>query len=161
MIRVPIANEQTTLPVDEDRLARAARMILEEASIREAEVSVAVVDDRAMHAMNRRYLDHDYPTDVLSFLLEQSPEGLFGQVVVNADMARAEAERFGWPAADELLLYVIHGTLHLVGRDDAAEAERAEMRVRESAWLARFGLEPHWSETPKSNSTERGGTRDP
>ena len=48
-------------------------------------------------------------------------------------------------------LYVIHGTLHLVGGDDAAEADRGEMRRREGAWLARFGLEPHWSETRESN----------
>jgi probable rRNA maturation factor len=161
MIRVPIANQQTTLPIDEDRLARAARMILEEASIGEAEVSIAVVDDPAMHAMNRRYLDHDCPTDVLSFLLEQSADGFFGQVIVNADVARTEAERFGWPAADELLLYVIHGVLHLVGHNDAGEEELAEMRAREGEWLARFGLEPHWSEAPESNHSERGGKRDP
>lgn len=146
MIRVPIANEQSTLPVDEARLQEAVRMVLREASIREAEVSVAVVDDSAMQAMNRRYLDHDWPTDVLSFVLEQSNDRLEGQIVVSADTATTASARFGWTAENELLLYVVHGALHLVGCDDATPEQRAEMRLREKACLAHFGLAPRWDE---------------
>lgn len=146
MIRVPIANEQTTLSIDERRIQRAVRMVLKEASIGAAEVSVAVVDDPTMRELNRRYLNHDYATDVLSFVLEQTPERLEGQVIVSADTAQSRAAQFGWPADDELLLYVIHGALHLVGGEDATADQRAEMRFKERACLARFGLEPPWTE---------------
>jgi probable rRNA maturation factor len=157
MIRVPIANEQTTLPIDEPRIQRAVRMVLEEASIGAAEVSVAVVDDPTMRELNRRYLNHDYATDVLSFILEQTPERLEGQIIVSADTARAEAARFGWPAGDELLLYVIHGSLHLVGGEDGTADQRAEMRARERASLARFGLEPPWTEAAETDTSASEG----
>ncbi len=121
-------------------------MILDEASIGEAEISVAVVDDPTIHQLNRQYLSHDDPTDVLSFVLERSAERLEGEVVVSADTACRTAPRFAWSAADELLLYVIHGTLHLVGHDDRTPDDRAAMRARERACLGRFGLEPRYEE---------------
>lgn len=157
MIRVPIANEQTALPIDEARLRQAVRMILEEASIGDAEVSLAVVDDPTIHALNRRYLDHDHATDVLSFVLERSEAFLEGQIIVSADTARSEAARFGWSPAEELLLYVIHGALHLVGYDDHAHDDREAMRAKERTCLAHFGLEPHWNEASEADTTAFGG----
>ena len=56
------------------------------------------------------------------------------------------AVRWGWAAEDELLLYLIHGMLHLVGVDDATPKQREEMRRREAECLAAFGLKPHWEE---------------
>ena len=69
------------------------------------ELSVAVVDDPTIHELNRQFLDHDYPTDVLSFLLERDGDALEGEVVVSAD-TRGPRRSNGWPADDELLLYV-------------------------------------------------------
>jgi probable rRNA maturation factor len=77
---------------------------------------------------------------VLSFLLEQGPEGLEGEVIASAETAARESPRYKWPAEDELLLYLIHGTLHLVGYNDATPKERAVMRAREREVLRRFGV---------------------
>ena len=140
MRTIHVADQQGKLPIDEARLKRAVRMVLEEASIPEARISVAVVDDPTIRGLNRQYLSHDEATDVLSFELERSERLLEAEVVVSADTAQRAASRFGWSAADELLLYVIHGMLHLVGYDDRTPEERAEMRVRERACLARLGL---------------------
>jgi len=59
---------------------------------------------------------------------------------VSADYAAREAPTFGWSTDDELLLYTIHGALHLVGYDDLEPALKAEMHEQETAYLARFGL---------------------
>ena len=139
---IDVANRQETLAVDEERIVRAVEMILTDASIQRAEVSVAIVDDPTIHELNRHYLDHDYPTDVLSFVLSSENGELEGEVVVGAETARAAAPEFGLTQNDELLLYVIHGTLHLVGYDDATDDDRAEMRRRERQCLQRFGIEP-------------------
>jgi len=144
MIVIHVTNRQTAIPVDESRLREAVRMILDEASIGDAEISVAVVDDPTIHELNRRYLSHDDPTDVLSFVLERSADRLEGEVVVSADTASRTAPRFAWSGADELLLYVIHGTLHLVGLDDRTPHDRAAMQARERTCLRRFGLEPRY-----------------
>lgn len=149
LITVEINNQQTTLPVDEARICRAVEMILADARIQEAEISVAVVDDPTIHELNRQYLNHDYPTDVLSFVLDRSKKRLEGEVIVSADTALATAPEYGWPGVDELLLYVIHGTLHLVGGLDATPEQRAEMRGRERTYLARFGLQPRDDDSGK------------
>jgi probable rRNA maturation factor len=144
VITVEVANRQTTLSVDEGRLVRAVEMILEEAGIAEGQVSIAVVDDATIHRLNRDYLEHDYATDVLSFELERAGQRLEAEVVVSADTANETASRFGWSAADELLLYVIHGTLHLVGSNDQTREDRDRMQARERVYLGRFGLEPRY-----------------
>jgi probable rRNA maturation factor len=145
VIAIHVTNEQT-LPVDQTPLRRAVRMILHDASIPEAAVSVAIVDDPTIHQLNRRYLHHDDATDVLSFLLQREEDRLEGEVVVSAETAQRVAPQFGWSPADELLLYVIHGTLHLVGYDDQTPGQRAAMREEERAYLARFGLQPRYDE---------------
>lgn len=143
-IEVEVANEQDLLPIDEARLADAAQRVLSGEGVSNATISLAVVGDKAMHELNRRYLGHDYPTDVLSFVLEQSAERLEGEVIVSADTAIATAVRYGWSPIEELLLYVIHGCLHLSGYDDQTDDARTAMRQRERIYLAELGIEaPH------------------
>jgi probable rRNA maturation factor len=138
---IEISNCQQALKFDVRRLERAVEAVLADARIDEAEVSIAVVDDAAIHALNRKYLAHDDATDVLSFVLERDARRLDAEVIVSSETAIRSAERVGWSAEDELLLYVIHGTLHLVGYDDGTPAERDVMRRQEAHYLAGFGLE--------------------
>jgi len=140
VLKIEIIDEAGEVPLDQRRLKDAVRAILQEASVTEAQVSIAVVDDPTIRRLHHKYLGVDEPTDVMSFLLERGESSLEGEVIVSAETARAAAARFGWPAGDELLLYVIHGALHLVGCDDVTDEQRHEMRRREQAHLGRFGL---------------------
>ena len=141
-LTIEIADEQTAHAFDKARLTKAVRCVLQGAGIRSAEISIAIVDDAQMHSLNRQYLGHDYPTDVLSFVLEHDAAAgsLDGEIIASADYAAREATRYGWTTDDELLLYVIHGCLHLVGHDDQTPAGQAAMRAAEAKHLAEFGL---------------------
>ncbi len=141
MISVDIANQQTLVPVDEARLKNAVRCILADAPLQSARISLAVVDDATIRRLHREFLDEDSPTDVMSFALEQSETSLEGEVVVSAETAARTAPDYGWAAEDELLLYAIHGTLHLAGFDDTTDQCRADMRQQEQLVLSRFGVE--------------------
>jgi probable rRNA maturation factor len=141
MLSIEVSNRQTAFDPDAERLQQAAEAVLRDAGIADAQLSIAVVDDSTIHALNRQYLGHDEPTDVLSFLLERDGEHLEGEVIVSADTALRAAKEFGWGVHDELLLYVIHGTLHLIGYDDQSDDERAAMRAAECRYLSRFGLD--------------------
>jgi probable rRNA maturation factor len=145
---IEIADEQTAHQFDAARLTAAVDAVLNDAGIRQAEISLAIVSGDSMHELNRRYLGHDYPTDVLSFLLEhdEAAASLSGQIIVSADYAAAEAARYGWATDDELLLYAIHGCLHLVGYDDSTVEGQRAMRAAESHHLRRFGLEHRYEE---------------
>ena len=144
MLVIEIANEHE-VPFNATRLKKAVRAILKDAAIGDGEISIAVVSDAEMHLLNRKYLEHDYPTDVLSFVLEERAGYLEGEVIVSSEYAAQEAERFGWSMDDELLLYVIHGTLHLVGEDDLTPDAKQQMRQREQHYLAKFDLTPRYA----------------
>lgn len=142
MIEITITNEQSALRIDRRRLAAGVRAALKGKGLGEARISLAVVDDARIHALNRQFLAHDWPTDVLSFVLEESDGHLEGEIVVSAERAVAESGRYGWGPDEELLLYVVHGALHLAGHGDAGPGERRAMRRREKECLARLGVEP-------------------
>jgi len=148
-LTIEIADEQQAHQIDKARLKQGVRQVLQDAGIESAEISIAIVDDARMHELNRKYLAHDYPTDVLSFLLTYDPEqrALEGEIIVSVDYAAREAVRYGWTADDELVLYVIHGCLHLVGHDDATDEGQRAMRAAEKECLARFGV-AHRYEAP-------------
>ena len=138
MLEIELANRQTRHSGDADRLLAAARMVLQEEGISRATLSIAVVSDRAIRPLNRRYLQHDYATDVLSFLLDSGPGWVEGEIVVSADTAAMQAPQYDSSAQDELLLYVIHGALHLVGYDDATPTARKRMLARQRRYLRRM-----------------------
>ena len=109
-----------------------------------ASVNVCFVDDEEIRGLNRDYLGHDYITDVVTFPMRSERDGaeedpldgeLLGEVVVSVDTARRYSEERGTAFPRELSLYAIHGTLHLLGYDDAAPADRRKMRRAERRYL--------------------------
>ena len=140
MFVVEISNRQKLFDLDLKQIESLAVRILQGEGIPSAQLSIAIVDDLTIHGLNRQYLNHDYPTDVLSFLLHTDSEKLEGEVVVSAETAARAAVQFGWTASNELLLYVVHGVLHLVGYDDSEDEPRQEMRSREQFYLAQENL---------------------
>ena len=164
--QIAIANEQRVLKADRRRLRRVAERTLAVEEVREAEISVALVDNARIHEINRQFLGHDYPTDVISFLLEcdsaflplakggsaREPRGsgksLSGEIIISAEMAAQTASRYQWNPHDELLLYLVHGLLHLCSYDDLSAAEQRIMRTRETEILALWNLVPHYVERP-------------
>ncbi|MEM8944967.1 MAG: rRNA maturation RNase YbeY [Planctomycetota bacterium] len=162
-LRVPIANEQASLPIDESRLEAAVRAVFEPSGYDSGSVSIAVVDDPTIHKINRQYLQHDYPTDVLSFVLEADEPFLEGELVVSTDTAAKNAESLSWTAHDELTLYVIHGALHLVGYRDKQPDEADEMRTAEAKILAELGIQlpsgdDRWTDASPSSTREAPGS---
>ena len=136
LISITITNRQKTLTIDRRQMRRTVQAIVRDAGIAEARISIAVVDDPTIARLHEEFLDDPSPTDVLSFVLEQSPGYLEGEVVLSADTARANAARYRNSAEREALLYAIHGALHLVGYDDTTPRQRAEMRRQEKKYLA-------------------------
>ena len=143
---VPVRDDVGCPHVDE--LRAAVEAALTQTGVLHAVVELAVVGDAAIRELNRSWLKHDYPTDVLSFLLEpeSGTAAMEGQLFVNPEYAAREAPGHAWPphelpaATRELMLYAAHGALHLCGLDDATDAGRVEMRNAEAAALAACGV---------------------
>jgi probable rRNA maturation factor len=140
-LEVEISDTQGHLRVDPRAVARLARGVLEGEGVGRASISIALVDDATIHTMNRRHLDHDWPTDVISFRLSEPDDPvLAGELIVSAEMAAATAREAGVDPWAELALYVVHGLLHLCGYDDTTDEEVERIRRREDTILAKEGL---------------------
>ncbi len=137
--RVATNNEQAQMAIDVAALESAVCETLRFEQIAEAEISLAIVNGVRMRELNNRFLQHDYDTDVLSFLLDSAGAGaqrsIEGEIIVSIDMAIRQAREHQQTVPDELELYVVHGTLHLCGYDDQTEAEASVMRDLESKVL--------------------------
>jgi len=106
----------------------------------DGEISVALLSDAEIQEVNCKHLSHDYATDVISFDLSSTDKVLEGEIIVSVETADREASEHGWGGDDELLLYVIHGMLHLIGLRDKKTKETKVMREAESYYLALFNL---------------------
>ncbi|HEV3238641.1 MAG TPA: rRNA maturation RNase YbeY [Gemmataceae bacterium] len=141
MSKISIASPQELVTLDRGRLREIVRTVLAGESEPDYEISLAFVDNATIHRLNKRYLDHDEPTDVLSFpLSEPGAKKLAGELVIGVEVAQAEANQRGHDIQVELALYVIHGLLHLCGYDDHKDADAARMRERERHYLCLVGL---------------------
>ncbi len=140
-IVVEVSDTQRHLRIDHQALKCLVRAALVAEGVEGASISVAVVDDATIRAINHRYLDHDWPTDVISFRLsEEGGPVLHGELIVSAEMAATTALAAGADPWHELALYVVHGLLHLCGYDDRTDEDRLAIRRREDEILAREGL---------------------
>ncbi len=141
MGKIAIASPQEVVEVDRRRIREIARAVLDGEGAADAEISLAFVDNPTIHTLNKRYLGHDEPTDVLSFpLSEPNAKRLSGELVIGAEVAQAQAAERGHDVQAELALYVIHGLLHLCGYDDKGDEATKGMRARERHYLAALGL---------------------
>ncbi len=96
-----------------------------------------ITNDKQLQTLNREFLQHDYPTDVLSFP-SLDPNQNLGEIAVSVERAQAQAEQHGHDLLDELRVLILHGALHLSGLDhekDEGEMARAERKLR-----TEFGL---------------------
>jgi probable rRNA maturation factor len=141
MIAVSVASPQEVVPLEYARLKDCARAVLTGEGVEEAKVSLAFVDDATIAGLNKRFLDHDGPTDVLTFPLSRpGAKKLEGEVVMGAEVAVREAAERGHDPNTELCLYVIHGVLHLCGYDDGTPKGAAAMRRKEREYLRQLNL---------------------
>jgi probable rRNA maturation factor len=139
-IVVEISDTQGHLRVGPAELTALVRAVLTAERRDQAAISIAIVDQAAIHAINRSHLGHDWPTDVISFPLSDPTDAvLAGELVVSGEMAATTAAEIGADPRDELALYVVHGLLHLCGYDDLSEADASAMRRREGELLAACG----------------------
>ena len=159
-VKIQFVDQQVVRPVTQDELNRMESILAQIAidhGFDAGEVSVAILDDTTIQDYNRKYLQHDYPTDVISFLLSDDDAMLDGQLLISRETADLVANELPWNGDVELLLYAIHGMLHLVGYDDNDPTDLEFMRAQERRYLLSVGIKeaashPHFDERAKFDS---------
>ena len=103
----------------------AAMQVYRGERLRAASITYVVVDDPSIRRINRRFLGHDFPTDVITFPLDETPRE--AEIYISVDTARRQARQFRVSLREEIMRLAIHGFLHVCGYDDADEPQRARM----------------------------------
>jgi probable rRNA maturation factor len=159
-IDIYAADEQHDHDIDLERWVALANAALTDEGVRGlCEVSLIFLDEPAITALNHQFMDQVGPTDVLSFPIDNEPEPtgrvpdsggsgpgepappeipqLIGDIVICPAVAARNALEHECTFDDELALLVVHGVLHLLGWDHAADEEAERMEARERVLLAR------------------------
>jgi probable rRNA maturation factor len=131
-VEVTVSNRQRRRKINTRLLARVAERTLELVGDDQAILSIVLVGDAAIARLNEKYHATPGPTDILSF---DYGEGR-GELIISVEHAIAQAGRFRSTPARELVLYVVHGILHLHGHDDRKAPDRRRMRTAERRLLA-------------------------
>lgn len=138
-------------PLPRGSFVDLARVAMEAEGLPEStELAITLVDETQMAQLNAEYMGKTGPTDVLSFPIEDweadgehgdagGPPLLIGDVVVCPSVVHANSSRAGVAFEDEMALMVVHGILHLLGRDHMTDAEAELMEQREREILAMVG----------------------
>ena len=162
-VEVFVADEQDTNEVDTIRWMRLAENVLAEEGVKgNAELSLLFVDATTISDLNKRFMDKEGPTDVLSFPIDgdmadsgRSPDSggtgpnslpvevggmpqLLGDLVLCPAVAERNASNHAGNYDDELALLIVHGILHLMGMDHEIDDEAEVMEARERELLAKF-----------------------
>ena len=102
------------------------------------DLTVALVCDAKMRALNRQFRGIDRPTDVLSF--PDGADGRAGDLLVSVETARQQARRLGHSVETEIRILLLHGLLHLLGFDHEGPRDAARMARAERRWRKRLAL---------------------
>jgi probable rRNA maturation factor len=110
-------------------IQRAVAVTLEHAEVTDASVSVTLLNNTRIRNMNRKYLEHDRVTDVISFPLYEQGEQVVGDVYIGYEQAQDQAADAGVDLDEEIARLSIHGTLHVLGYDHPEDGDRTKSEM--------------------------------
>ncbi len=135
---IEIANLQDHYDINENTIEKIVKKVLNSEG-KDAGLSIALVDNGEIKRLNKRFLDSDEITDVIAFPLSDNENSLNGEIVVSVERALEVASKSKSDVEGEIILYIVHGILHLLGFDDHDESNAKIMHEKEAKILASLG----------------------
>ena len=136
---IKLINRHKKYKINESLLKKIIKEILGlcERRLKNIELEIVFLDDPAIRQLNKRFKKRDRPTDVLSFGIKAGESGrpFLGEIFISLDRALENSKIYKTDFGQELVLYVIHGILHLFGYDDESAAARRRMSKKERSVL--------------------------
>ena len=150
MAKIEITDLQDHVHLDKKIILQIIRRVMKEEGRTAKSLSIVLTDNRHIRDLNREYLGRDAATDVISFPLEdldwptalpaQVNGGINGEIIASAELALHQAMVSRGDPHAELLLYLVHGLLHLMGYDDRKPEQARQMHARKDALLEDLGF---------------------
>ncbi len=137
-MRIEIANLQNHYDINENKIEKIVKKVLNSEK-KDARLSIALVDNGEIKKLNKRFLDSNEITDVIAFPLSDNRNILNGEIIVSVERALEVSNKIKSNVEGEIILYIVHGILHLLGFDDYDERDAKIMHEKEAKILAFLG----------------------
>lgn len=124
--------------VSDEKTKQLIHALKNELSFSISDLTVNFVDDETIQKINKDYLEHDYPTDIITFNYSGSHSDLDAEIFISYETAKENSEKYKAEYKEELTRLVIHGILHLIGYDDLSEKDKKEMKAMENQLLMSY-----------------------
>ena len=135
---VEIADLQKHYEINKSKIKKVVKVVLNK-EVKSAKLSIAFVDNEEIKRLNERFLGFNEVTDVIAFPLNNKEDFLSGEIVISVETAVEVANRKKSNVEGEIILYLVHGILHLLGYNDNNKKNAKIMHKKESEILAFLG----------------------
>ena len=133
-IRINVINDSAKKFLPKSKIEKAVGKAFKSEKVKKADILIVLCDDIYIRELNKKYLKHDFPTDVLAFTLGE--DTIEGEIYVSYERAKEQAEEYKVSLTNELLRLAVHGALHLVGYDDKTKKQKELMFQLESSYIS-------------------------
>ena len=130
---IRVFNNSSFKYLPKSKIIRALKNLLNKEGVSESLINVYYLDDNEIHRINNEFLNHNYPTDVITFPLEESP--LEADIVIGVGVAKTQAKEYNVSLTNEIARLAIHGCLHILGYNDKSPKEKELMTKLENKYL--------------------------
>ena len=137
-MNVTIVNRQRTKKINARFMKQVAAELFAELEITEAELGIMLVGAKKMARVNQQFLGHEGSTDVITFDHSSPNSPIHGELFICVDGAVSQAKEFKTDWQSEVVRYLVHGVLHLLGYDDLQPDLRREMKREENRLVRRL-----------------------
>lgn len=117
---------------------RIVAFVCDAERVKAGHFSFVVVDDRMMRSINKKFLRHDYVTDILTFPMEEGEA--VSEIYINAQQMKRQAAENGVTAKNEMIRLIVHGILHTLGYDDTTPKTKTLMERRQERYVAALSV---------------------
>ncbi|MCH7781604.1 rRNA maturation RNase YbeY [candidate division KSB1 bacterium] len=134
-VSVTCADDIFKIPFQSKVIRACIKRVCAGESVKKGSVGIIFANYSKIKELNKRFLNHNYSTDVITFELQEPGDDLEGEIYVCYEVAETQAREFGVAFHEELLRLIVHGLLHLAGYDDKEDHQRERMRVKGEYYL--------------------------
>lgn len=135
---IAVSNRQRVRKISLPMLREITAAALAELKIEGPDLGIILIGAPEMASLNEKFLGHEGPTDVITFDYRNPGAGIHGEIFVCVEEAERQSKEFGTSWQLEMVRYVVHGILHLLGHDDLKPATRRKMKQAERRILGKL-----------------------
>ncbi|MDC1068627.1 rRNA maturation RNase YbeY [Candidatus Kapabacteria bacterium] len=131
--KIEIINSSSFKLLPIKKVASLIAKVLEDFKFEEYSLNIIYFDNSQIQELNKKFLNHDYPTDVISFNIDDNP--LIAEIYIGVEIAKLQANEFKVSLRNEILRLAVHGCLHICGYNDKTVDEKTIMSSLEDKYL--------------------------